>query len=94
MFKPLSNRVLVAPNVEAKTTSTGLYLPENSTSNPVRHGIVAAVGGGAVTMSGDIIPMEVKVGDTVCYMGRGIEIDVAGQNHLLFIETDLLGILS
>lgn len=89
-FKPFSNRVLV--KVQKKvTTQSGIYVPSNDMQS-VQKGEVVAVGDGAVTMQGDIIPMEVIVGDTVMFAKQaGVEIEVDGESFLLFHETDLMG---
>lgn len=92
-FRPLGNRVLVRPTTR-DTTESGIYIPSNDYMN-VQRGEVLSVGNGAVTMSGDIIPMEVSVGDVVMYSkSAGVEIEVEGEEYLLFHETDLMGVLS
>lgn len=92
-FIPLSNRVLVRPDPAQEKTSSGLFLPMHA--NPqVEQGTALAVGLGAVTMSGDVIPMEVKAGYRVVFSRMaGVEIEVEGETFLLFHETDLFGII-
>lgn len=91
-FQPLSNRVLVKRS-ETKTTPGGLYIPSNDYMT-IQQGEILAVGKGAVTMSGDVIPMEVSVGDVVLFnKNAGVEIEVEGESFLLFVETDLMGVL-
>jgi len=91
-FQPLSNRVLVKRE-EVTATPGGLYIP-SSDYMTVQRGEVLAVGKGAVTMQGEVIPMEVQAGDVVMFnKGAGVEIDVEGESYLLFHETDLMGIL-
>jgi chaperonin GroES len=93
-MRPLGNRVVVCPNEEERTTKSGLVLPSTMTEN-IQKGTVIAVGRGAATMSGDLIPMEVQVGDTVLFSKhKGIEMTgPEGEKVLLFHETDLFCIL-
>jgi chaperonin GroES len=58
-------------------------------------GEVVAVGNGARDQNGSIVPLEVKVGDTVMY-GKwgGTEIKVEGDDLIIMKESDVIGIIS
>jgi len=92
-IKPLADRVLIEP-VEAETkTQGGIFIPDNAKEKPMQ-GIVKAVGAGRRSDKGEIIAMELKVGDKVLY-GKysGTEITVEGKNYLIVKENDILAVL-
>jgi len=92
-FKPLSNRVLVEVITQEKTKG-GVYIPSIVNPTSLQKGKVVSVGPGAVTMSGDLIPMEVTQGDVVVFRpSQGSELLVEDGKYLLFHETDLMGVL-
>lgn len=94
MFRPLGNKVLVQEIKEEQKTASGIYVPSQDYLS-VKKGKVIAAGKGAVTMSGDLIEMEVSEGDVVMFKeNQGTEIRVGTDTYLVFHETDLLGILS
>jgi chaperonin GroES len=91
VMKPLGNRVVLRP-LEKEQTSTGIFLPTGMDS--VIKGSVVAVGKGAATMSGDLIPMEVEVGDLVIFpKNRGVEVEFENDTLILIHETDIYCIL-
>lgn len=92
-LQPLEDRVLVAP-VEAESISAGgIVLPDSAKDKPTR-GEVLAVGPGRLNKSGDRVPMSVKVGDVVLYgLYSGSDIKVAGKEHKIMRESDLLAIV-
>lgn len=63
---PLRDFVLVSKQEAAKQTAAGIYMPETAEEKIVT-GTVTAVGSGKVTADGSIVPLEVKVGDTVVF---------------------------
>ncbi|MCL2282206.1 MAG: co-chaperone GroES [Fibromonadales bacterium] len=92
-IKPLADRVLIEP-VEAETkTQGGIFIPDNAKEKPMQ-GIVKAVGAGRRSDKGEIIAMELKVGDKVLY-GKysGTEITVEGKDYLVVKENDILAVL-
>jgi len=92
-IKPLADRVLIEP-VEAETkTQGGIFIPDNAKEKPMQ-GIVKAVGAGRRSDKGEIIAMELKIGDKVLY-GKysGTEVTVDGKNYLIVKENDILAVL-
>ncbi len=66
--------------------------PRYSTRKP-QEGKVIAVGGGAKTEDGKLIPMDVKVGDKVLFgKWSGTEIKVDGKEYNIMKESDIMGI--
>lgn len=97
-FKPLQNYVLLKTIEKPDTTPSGILLPENSRERP-NQAIVLEVGAGQIDVNGNLIPMSVKVGDTVLfskYSGTEIELNRkkgAKEKFLIMRETDLFGII-
>ena len=89
-LQPLGDRVIVEALEEEETTSSGIVLPDTAKEKPQR-GRVLAVGPGARSESGEIIPMEVAVGDEVIYSKYGgTEIKVGADEVLVLRESDVL----
>ena len=57
-FKPLHDRVLVKRVASDEKTAGGIIIPDTAQEKP-QEGKVIAVGGGAKTEDGKIIPMDV-----------------------------------
>ena len=58
------------------------------------HGKIVAVGKGKVNDDGKLMPVGVKVGDTILfgkYSGSKVELD--GEEHLIMREEDILGVV-
>lgn len=93
-FRPLHDRIAVQPLASEEKTTGGIIIPDNAQEKPIQ-GKVVAVGNGARDQSGNIIPLEVKVGDVVMY-GKwgGTEVKIDGQELIIMKESDVVGILS
>jgi chaperonin GroES len=93
-FKPLHDRVAVKPIASEEKTSGGIIIPDSAQEKPLQ-GEVVAVGTGSRNSNGDIIPLEVKVGDKVMY-GKwgGTEVKINGQELMIMKESDIMGILA
>jgi chaperonin GroES len=91
---PLDDRIVVRPNESEETTASGLVIPDTAKEKP-QQGEVLAVGPGRRTEnSGDLVPLDVKVGDTVIYSKYGgTEVKVGGDEYLILSARDLLAIL-
>jgi chaperonin GroES len=89
-LQPLGDRLIVEALEEEETTSSGIVLPDTAKEKPQR-GRVLAVGPGARSESGEVIPMEVAVGDEVIYSKYGgTEIKVGADEVLVLRESDVL----
>ena len=89
-LQPLGDRVIVEALEEEETTSSGIVLPDTAKEKPQR-GRVLAVGPGARNDKGEIIPMEVAVGDEVIYSKYGgTEIKLGADDVLILRESDVL----
>ena len=89
-LQPLGDRLIVEPLEEEETTSSGIVLPDTAKEKQQR-GHVLAVGPGARNDKGDIVPMEVTVGDEIIYSKYGgTEIKVGPDEVLILRESDVL----
>jgi chaperonin GroES len=93
MIKPLADRIVVKPAEAEQKTSSGLFIPDNAKEKPMQ-GKVVAVGPGRKNDKGEVVAMEVKVGDVVLY-GKysGTEVTVDGENYLIVKESDVIATL-
>ena len=92
-FRPLHDRVLVRRAEEEEKTAGGIIIPDTAKEKPME-GEIVAVGSGARNDSGDLIPMEVKVGDRVLF-GKysGTDVSVSGEDLVIIKESDVMGIV-
>ena len=92
-LRPLGDR-LVVKRVEPETrTLSGIVIPDNAVDKP-EQGEVLHVGPGKRTDKGDLIAMNVKVGDRVVfgkYSGQTIKID--GVELLVMREDDIFAVI-
>jgi chaperonin GroES len=92
-FTPLHDRVLVRRIEGEEKTKGGLIVPDTAKEKP-SEGEIIAVGEGARTESGALIPMAVKAGDRVLFgKWSGSEVRIEGEDLLIMKESDILGIV-
>ena len=93
-FRPLHDRVLVQPLDGEEKTAGGIIIPDTAKEKP-SEGKIIAVGPGAKTEDGKILPMEVKVGDLVLFgKWSGTEVKIDGLEYSIMKESDIMGIMS
>ena len=82
-LKPLEDRIVVKASEAEERTASGLVIPDTAKEKP-QQGTVLAVGPGKRAEStGELIPLDVKVGDTVLYSKYGgTEVTVEGEDLL------------
>lgn len=90
-LQPLEDRIVVKPSDAEETTASGLVLPDSAQEKP-QQGEVLAVGPGRRSdQTGDLIPVDVAVGDVVVYSKYGgTEITVSGEDVLILNARDVL----
>ena len=92
-IRPLHDRVIVRRVEEKKTTASGLIIPDSSAEKPSR-GEVVATGNGKKNDKGDIMPLDVKVGDTVMFgQYAGSEITVEEEKLLVMSEDEIVAVI-
>ncbi len=88
--QPLGDRLIVEPLEEEETTVSGIVLPDTAKEKPQR-GRVLAVGPGGRNDKGELVPMEVAVGDEIIYSKYGgTEIKLGADDVLILRESDVL----
>jgi chaperonin GroES len=92
VLQPISDRVIVKVKKNEDENIGGIYVASNAKQKPTE-GEVVAVGSGAVTSEGKVLPMTVKKGDTVLYdKYSGTNIKYEGEEYLVLHEKDILAI--
>ena len=90
-LNPLEDRIVVRPNVAEATTASGLVIPDTAKEKPQQGEVLAVGPGRRAENTGEIIPLDVKVGDTVVYSKYGgTEITVDGEDLLILSGRDVL----
>jgi chaperonin GroES len=93
-LQPLEDRIVVRPGESEETTASGLVIPDTAQEKPQQGEVVAAGPGKRSEQTGDIIPLDVSVGDTVVYSKYGgTEISSGGEDLLILNGRDVLAIV-
>ena len=88
---PLDDRIVVRPNESEETTASGLVIPDTAKEKPQQGEVLAVGPGRRAEASGELIPLDVKVGDTVVYSKYGgTEITTDGEELLILTSRDVL----
>jgi len=94
-LKPLGDRVLIKPIFEEEKSKGGILLPDTVSKEKPQVGEVLAIGPGAISKEGKIIPMTIKSGDKVVY-AKYSGTDIKGdddEDYLILSEKDILAIV-
>ncbi|GAA5110737.1 co-chaperone GroES [Alloalcanivorax gelatiniphagus] len=92
-IRPLHDRVLVRREEEETKTAGGIVLPGSAAEKPSRGEVIAA-GNGKIQDSGEVRPLDVKVGDKVIfgqYSGNTVKVD--GEELLIMSEAEILAVI-
>jgi len=92
-IRPLHDRVILKRMEEETTSAGGIVIPDSAAEKPMR-GKVIAIGKGKRLESGDVVALDVKVGDTVLF-GKysGTEVKVDGEELLVMREDDIMAVI-
>ena len=86
---PLEDRVIVKVLEEEDRTVSGIVLPDTAKEKPQKATVVA-VGPGRYD-GDDLIPIDLKAGDTVIFSKYGgTEVKVEGEDLLILRASDIL----
>ena len=93
-FSLLHDRVAVIGDEIPETTESGLILTGDAGQSPLRYGTVAVVGRGTRSVTGEVVPVDVKEGDRVFfnrYSGQPLEIDdveyvILGNGEIIGVD--------
>ena len=93
-IRPLYDRLLVKRIEEQETTRNGIVIPDSAQEKP-HEGEVIAMGRGKRLDDGQMVNLDVKVGDRILF-GKysGSETKLNGAEYLIMREDDVLGVLT
>lgn len=91
-LKPLGDRVVLRQLAAEEMTKSGIVLPGQNKEKPQQAEVVA-VGPGEM-VDGELVPMQVKVGDKVIYSRFvGNEIKLDDDEVMVVSQKDILAII-
>jgi chaperonin GroES len=92
-FRPLYDRIAVKRIEERESTRNGIFIPDSAKEKP-QQGEVIAVGHGKILQSGQLMAVDVNVGDRVIF-GKysGTETKLIGTEYIIMREDEVLGII-
>jgi chaperonin GroES len=93
-IRPLYDRIVVKRIEEAETTRSGIVIPDSAKEKP-QQGEITAAGRGKRLDDGNMVAMDVKVGDRILF-GKysGSETKLDGNEYIIMREEDVLGVLN
>jgi len=90
-LQPLEDRIVVRPGEAEETTHSGLVIPDTAKEKPQQGEVLAVGPGRRAENTGELIPLDISVGDTVVYSKYGgTEITVNGEELLILSSRDVL----
>jgi len=90
-LQPLDDRIVVRASEAEETTVSGLVIPDTAKEKPQQGEVLAVGPGRRAENSGELIPIDVAVGDLVVYSKYGgTEITVEGEDLLILTSRDVL----
>jgi len=92
-LRPLHDRVMVRRVEESRTSAAGIVIPDSAAEKPMQ-GEVIAVGSGKILETGEVRPVQVKVGDRILF-GKyaGTEVKLGDEEFVVMREDDIMAIL-
>ena len=92
-FRPLHDRVAVRRVEEEQKTKGGIIIPDTAKEKPMQ-GEVLAVGPGVRNEKGELVKLDVQVGDRVLFgKWSGTEVKIDNEDLLIMKESDVMGVL-
>ncbi len=90
-LQPLEDRIVVRPSEAEETTVSGLVIPDTAKEKPQQGEVLAIGPGRRADQTGEVIPLDIAVGDTVVYSKYGgTEITIDGEDLLILTARDVL----
>ena len=94
-IRPIGDRVVIKPESEStgeKKSASGIIIPVTEGGDRSDRGVVVAVGEGRIDNDGNLIPMNVKVGNKVIFQ-YGDKITLDGEEYFVVNESNVLAII-
>jgi chaperonin GroES len=90
-LQPLDDRIVVRPSEAEEKTASGLVIPDTAKEKPQQGEVLAVGPGRRADNTGELIPLDIKVGDKVVYSKYGgTEITIDGEDLLILTGRDVL----
>src|SRR5438270_7751601 len=90
-LKPLGDRLIVEVLEEEEQTASGIVLPDTARERPQRGRVLAVGPGERGEHTGELIPMDVAVGDEVIFSKYGgTEVKIEFDEVLILRQSDVL----
>src|SRR5919204_6377980 len=90
-LQPLGDRLIVETLEEEATTASGIVLPDTAQEKPQRGRVLAVGPGERSEHTGELIPLDVAVGDEIIFSKYGgTEVKVGPEEYLILRVSDVL----
>ena len=90
-LQPLDDRIVVRPSEAEEKTASGLVIPDTAKEKPQQGEVLAVGPGRRADNTGELIPLDIVVGDKVVYSKYGgTEITIDGEALLILTSRDVL----
>ena len=94
-LQPLEDRIVVRTGEPEETTVSGLVIPDTAKEKPQQGEVLAVGPGRRADQTGELVPLDLAVGDTVVYSKYGgTEITIDGEDLLILSSRDVLAKVS
>ena len=92
-FRPLHDRVVVKRIDAEEKSAGGIIIPDTAKEKPSQ-GEITAIGPGGRDENGELIPIDLKIGERVLFgKWSGTEVVLDGSELLIMKESDIMGVL-
>jgi chaperonin GroES len=92
-FRPLHDRVVVKRIDPEEKSAGGIIIPDTAKEKPSQ-GEITAVGPAGRDENGNLIPIDLKIGERVLFgKWSGTEVVLDGSELLIMKESDIMGVL-
>ncbi len=87
---PLEDRIVVRPSEAEQMTASGLVIPDTAKEKPQQGEVIAVGPGRRSEQTGQVIPVDVAVGDVVLYSKYGgTEVEHNGEDLIILEARDV-----
>jgi len=95
MLKPIDARIVVKKATREEQTESGIILPDTvNEQGQTATGEVLAVGPGSRSLTGELMPMSIKAGDSIIYVKfGGTEVEHNGEDLIVLAEKDVIAVV-
>ena len=92
-IRPLYDQIVIKRVEEQESIRHGIVIPDSAKEKP-QEGEVLAIGRGKRLETGELVTLDVKVGDRILF-GKytGNELTLEGTEYIIMREDDVLGVL-